>query len=336
MAEHLHANRHRSGDPTRTTTIRRTYAQRLRGAFGRINTAIRQAVRDEDIFGLSDANPADAPDGLEVFADIDGPGDLASLSPGEQTRRFEDWLDDVQDSDVLAVIARDENRFIQRAYERGLEDGEVNLRRAGIDTSDALAVQGALNLPVHEDTLQRLFARNFAELDGITDEVARQATRELADGMAEGVNPNEMARRITDRVDAVGKTRATVLARTETINAYTESTLNRYERFGADGVTVQAEFTTAGDSDVCAVCQALEGTTRTIEDVRSESFTVDGSEFPVKPPVHPQCRCALLPVTSTTAAAAVEAHPAAFQTLFATGAFAGSDAEQRYAALAAA
>jgi hypothetical protein len=51
-------------------------------------------------------------------------------------------------------------------------------------------------------------------------------------------------------------------------------------------------------------------------------------------PVHPRCRCAFRPIGNSAAAAAVQAHPDAFHTLFSTGAFAGCG-QARYEALAA-
>jgi SPP1 gp7 family putative phage head morphogenesis protein len=126
-----------------------------------------------------------------------------------------------------------------------------------------------------------------------------------------------MARVLSDRVDKIGKTRATVLARTEVINAHAEGTLKRFEELGVGEVTVKAEWQAAGDNRVCPICENLEGTTHSLEDVRSatarlteddvrphlpepkrvDQFDVSSltGEFPVKPPAHPQCRCAIVP-----------------------------------------
>ena len=330
---YLHAQE-RSGDPTRTKTVRRTYARRLRGAFGRINAAIREGIVQKDVLGLSnDRLQAD----VGLTAEVDLPPDLSTFDEAERIRRFEDWLDEAMDSEVLEVIDRDGNRFIRRAYERALKDADVNLERAGIPVNDVPPVETALQVPVHERRLQALFARNYAELDGITDEVARQVTRELADGISEGVGSREMARRITDRVSTIGKTRATTLARTEVINSYSEATLTRYEELDVEEVVIRAEISTAGDNRVCPVCRALEGQTQektlTVQGVREETFRFDPDdpdvidslrgEYSKKPPLHPQCRCLILPVASSTASAAYRERPEAYVSLFAAGAFRG-------------
>jgi SPP1 gp7 family putative phage head morphogenesis protein len=51
-----------------------------------------------------------------------------------------------------------------------------------------------------------------------------------------------------------------------------------------EGVTVDAEYTTADDNKVCPKCRQLEGNVYTIDEARGII------------PVHPNCRCAWNPV----------------------------------------
>jgi len=127
----------------------------------------------------------------------------------------------------------------------------------------------------------------------------------LTQGLAEGVNPREMARTLTDEVRSMQRTRAEVLARTEIINSYATATLDRYERAGIDGATVSGEFATAEDARVCPICEAIAGSEFALDAMRSDTFEFQPSdsepdylagEYPVRPPVHPVCRCAILPV----------------------------------------
>jgi SPP1 gp7 family putative phage head morphogenesis protein len=127
----------------------------------------------------------------------------------------------------------------------------------------------------------------------------------LTTGLAEGINPKEMARRLTKELRTIQRTRAEVLARTEVINSYSEATLDRYERAGIEGATVSGEFATADDDRVCPICEAIEGAEFAADAMRDATFSFESSEsepdrlegtYPVKPPVHPQCRCAILPV----------------------------------------
>jgi len=269
-------------DPTRTKTLRRRYAERLRGWFGRLNAVIRAAVKTRDVFSINEEDPT--PPGVFGFPRND-----------QKVEAFMRWLREQERRGVLRIVTRNGNTFIQSSYGRGLEHARRNLKNAGIEVPDE-NVDIAFNLPVHQETLQSLYTRNFNELQGITEAMNQRISRELADGFEAGENPTRIARRITDVVDDVGKRRATTLARTEVIRAHSDATLNRYERFGVDEVTVKAEWSTAGDARVCPICQALEGRTFTIEQARSETFTFNDQDFPVRPPAHPNCRCAFLPV----------------------------------------
>lgn len=287
-------------DPTRTRTVRRRYAQRLRGQLAKLNSAIRTSIQSRDIFrlGAETMQPSPpTPPNPDVFQ---------FRTDDEKITRFIQWLSRQEARGVLEVISDGENQFIRSAYSKGVQHADAALRDEGITVPET-DLQNVFNALTHRDTLQRLFTRNFNELEGITNTMNQQISRELADGFSRGVSPTEMARNITDRVNKVGKHRATLLARTETIRAHSEATLNRYEEMGTEAVTVSAEWLTAGDRRVCPICATLEGNVYTIEEARSETFSYSASEseapslsgnYPVQPPAHPQCRCSLTPVVS--------------------------------------
>lgn len=102
-------------------------------------------------------------------------------------------------------------------------------------------------------------------------------------GIEGGRGVSEVARIIEDAL-GIGRERALTLARTETIATHAEATLNAFLEAGMAGVQVDAEFATAGDDQVCTECKELEGETYSIEEARGII------------PVHPNCRCAWLPV----------------------------------------
>jgi hypothetical protein len=58
-----HAN-----DPSKTTTIQRQYAQKLRGRFDDIRTEIRRGIGDRDVLGL-DEDDGDEGEGLRPVAE---------------------------------------------------------------------------------------------------------------------------------------------------------------------------------------------------------------------------------------------------------------------------
>lgn len=267
----------RSVDPSKTKTIRQTYARRLRGGYSRINTVIREAVVERDIFGLETD--------FEVIADVTPPRDFQFSRDDQKVDGFVDWLEQAQEDEVLELISRNGNEYARHAYERGVKKAHADLRAEGVDI-DRESVERLMNQPVHRDKLQQIYTRNYRELEGITQAVDQQVSRELSDALPEGVNPNEAARRITDRVDSIGKTRATTLARTEILNSHNEAALSRYEQVLGDDaeVEVNAEILTAQDRRVCEVCEPKHGTVMTITDARRNG-----------PPYHPQCRCTYRP-----------------------------------------
>lgn len=300
-------------DPTGTHTLREQYRRHLQRPFNDLVTDVRRGVIEEDVFGLA-ISQADV-----LWADLQADAlDHAELPPlmrldrDERKRElFDDWLDKRIDGDVLETIDRGENEFVRSAYSRGSADADRMLRAAGIDVPQG-ASDDIFRLGVHRRAVEDLFAQNFADLEDITDEMSRQIGEELAEGFAAGDNPRTMARRITDRVDAIGKTRAETLARTRIIDAHSTSTLNRFEQFGITKVTVRAEWTTAADDRVCPICVNLEGQTWTTQEARTGTIQLDEADvadavpegrsaseftgtFPIRPPAHPRCRCSFVP-----------------------------------------
>jgi len=327
QGEHAHPTKSGSrdahaNDPSRTTTIQRKYAQKLRGRFANIRAEIRRGVAGRDIFGLQADNDGegislsdilaydDVPvDVRERFVDLladqeyDTAGDLveqlaSDFDPEDLvTRDFEfdrlprkheefmSWLRAQQESGVLEVISRDGNTYVRSAYERGWKNANSWMEADSLQSDLATALQR----PVHQEKLSLLYARNFEALQGITQDVSREISRELAEGLTEGVHPDEMARRLTDRVDKIGRTRATTLARTEVMYSHNEATITTYERaMGSEvEVQVQTEVSTAGDQHVCEICSPWDGRTLTLKDARRNG-----------PPFHPRCRCIVVPSTS--------------------------------------
>lgn len=263
--------RKRYSDPTHTQTLQKAYGRRLRSGFGQITTVIREWVEEDD--------------GLELTA-VAHPEDdrYQFLTDPQKVGQFEQWLQDAQEQEVLELINRDGNRYVRKAYQKGLENAERDLARQGItDTDDATDAIALIDQPVHARTLQQLYTRNYDTLEGITEDVADEVREVMTEGFAEGLNPREMGRNIRDRVDTVGKHRATVLARTEVVNAHNEAALTRYEQVAGPNARVQvnAEILTAGDRRVCPICEPRDGEVMTIQEAR-------GSAGPI---YHPQCRC---------------------------------------------
>lgn len=229
---------------------------------------------------------------------------------------FDQWLNDVNERVVLSKEDVGEERirvtrgpeieggdprwtdkWVRRSYTRGAKDADVKLRKAGANIPVQSEFGTVIRQPIHASTLESLFTRTFRELRNITDSVERDILRQFTDGLAEGIGPEQMARRANSVVGGIapdpeavaqagkgGLHRGRLMARTEVIRAHSEATLNRFEQWGVDEVTGRAEWLTAGDQRVCPRCAGMEGTVQTTKAARGLI------------PLHPNCRCSWLPV----------------------------------------
>jgi hypothetical protein len=87
-------------------------------------------------------------------------------------------------------------------------------------------------------------------LQGSWPETNQQILSYLTSGLAEGLNPRDIARGLASSLD-VSLDRAMLLARTEPLRAYRESSLATYER---SGVVEGYQRLSARDARVCAAC----------------------------------------------------------------------------------
>lgn len=265
-------------DPTLTTGIRKSWSGELYRRFRRLKGLIRTTVEENDALRIGRRTNADSRDDFRFERD------------DRKQQAFMQWLQDAMDDEVLEPAnpgsIRDGRHwtasYIRSASRRGIKNAHQALRERGIDVAEE-TLDRVFNAPVHRSTLRSLFLRNYSALKGITDAVGREISRVLSQGFVEGISPREMASRLNDRVDSIGITRARTLARTETIRAANESTLDRLESMGIDEVTADVEFLTAQDTRVCEECRDLGGNEYPIDEARGMI------------PQHPRCRCSWIP-----------------------------------------
>jgi SPP1 gp7 family putative phage head morphogenesis protein len=270
--------------------LRREYVTACRKRFTRALSLIRETVVKNDALYLQERS------GLAAFARAARRYDFPS-DPAGKAGAFMDWLREMVDEEILAIEQRDgqrislreewQNLYVRTAYVKGVAQADRLLGWAGISRPEQEIWQ-IFQQPIHANTLAMLYTRNFEELRGITDAMSQGISRSLTEGLARGWGSAKIARALADQVDGIGIRRATLLARTEVIRAYAEGTLNRFEETGITEVIGDVEFSTAGDARVCPICKALQGRTYTIQEAHGII------------PVHPQCRCAWLPVILAT------------------------------------
>jgi len=291
-------------DPTGTKTLRQNYRRHLQRPLNQLITDVRAGIIDEDVFGLRQDVVPDGGVARDTLASDDLPPLVRFDRDERKADAFKQWLAERLQSGVLEQIQRDGNTFIRSAYARGVSDATRMVRAVG---GDAPSLEAAFDVPVHRRSVERLFTANYSDLEDITAEMSRQIGAELAEGLAAGENPRKVARRITDRIGKTGKTRMATLARTRIIDAHAEATLNRYEELGVDTVSL-VEWLATDDDRTCPICNRLDGREVALGEARSGTFTLDEDDlgddeppsnagtYPLRPPVHPQCRCTIAPV----------------------------------------
>lgn len=290
-----------SGGPTATFTAQKRFAQALRGVLSKINAAIRRGIIEDDIFNLKESS-----DTLEV----DDPGPFETDSTAQMQTRFMMWLREQLNSEFLEVVGPDRNEFLEKAYLAGLRNANGQLRDLDISFVPD-AAPSVVDRPIHQSALRELFTRTYRNLESVASDVADEVRDELLEGFTQGENPNKIAKRLTDRIDSIGKNRATMIARSEAINAHSESTLTRIDEVQeqSDGVltATHGDWDAADDGRVCKFCNAMDGVRLETSEMRGTIVTVTsplgipasnpdaspvvGQTFRLKPPAHVQGRC---------------------------------------------
>lgn len=271
-----HHNARVGGDTTHTQTIQAEYARRLRGHLRRLMVQIRDDVGERDVLGLAGDDRSVGGLGTQQSDPTRAPS--FEFGTAERKREmFGRWFDDQLSAGVLSEVGEGENRYARSAYERGIKNADTRIRSQGVDVGDG-EVRLSMRMPTHQNRLRQLYTRNYELLEGIAEDMSDDIGDELARAFAEGVGPEEAARRISDRVDAVGLTRATTLARTEVMNAHHSGTIARYQEFGVDKVDILV-------SAPCEMCQAIAA---------DAPYALSNARGIL--PAHPNCICSYAPV----------------------------------------
>lgn len=309
---HTYADR---TDPTRTLTLRNAFAREMGRRFRELRGVVREAIVEQDCFGLKEPSPFSGR--IIILARMVAPGYRAFAFSRSQDKitAFMEWFNKQVDVGILEVTERQQlgtaiesawtNKYVKQSYERGVERGRREIIKAGYQVPTIEATGGlaaAFSTATHLDRVGILYARTFSDLKGITNAMDTQISRILAQGIAEGRGPIDLARQLTRTIsgpvgdlgltDTLGRfipaeRRAKILARTEIIRAHHEAMIQEYENWKVAGVIVKAEWVTAGDDRVCPDCADLEGQVFTLEEVRGMI------------PLHPMCRCITIPVDVT-------------------------------------
>ena len=285
-------------DPTRTLTLRNNFSKAIVRRFKELQRVIKISIVNNDCFGLKKSRNS----GFGIFSNMSPAGVKQFNFPRSQDKLvgFQDWLSKQMNEGILEISESQQlgeaiesawtNQYIDSAYQQGIVRGRQELINAGYDitpmSQEIGGVQAVFNQPFHLDRVGVIYTRTYSQLKNITQQMDAEISDVLAKGLAEGLNPTNIAYKLNKKVK-VGMARARTIARTEVINAHHKANVQEYKNAGALGVKVKAEFKTAGDSRVCSKCKSLDGKIFTLKEVEN------------KIPVHPNCRCLALPLDVT-------------------------------------
>jgi len=300
-------------DPTKTLTLRKAFVSSMNKRFRDLIAVIRKAIVQDDCFGLQ----------VETFAELNSPGYRAFNFPrtGDKIEAFMEWLRQQVEKGILetaqfprvgqSIESAWTNVYIRDSYKRGIMRARSELKKAGYPVgtlAEAGGVDAVFGTPFHLDRVGALYTRVFTELKGITSVMDTQISQILAQGLIDGDNPQLLSRKIISAIDGSNrgtldlpiqytrpdgrvvrytmpaKQRAATLARTETVRAHHLANIQEYKNWAVEGVTVIAEFVTAGDDRVCQECAGYHG----------NQYSLKVAEFMI--PVHPNCRCVVIPI----------------------------------------
>lgn len=270
-----------------STGVEEQFLDEVRRRFRRIRGLIRRTVGYEnDAFGLR-AN-AEEREAFEFTTDRG------------KAEEFIRWLREALRDELLEPTdERDiqEGRhwtapYIHAAVVHGVNQSTGLLFQQGASVEN-IPDDEIVTRPIFERTLRDLYQRTYESLESVTEESAPQVRDTLTQGLAEGWNPKKMARKLTEEVRGIQRTRAETLARTETIEAHSEATLRNYERAGVDVVS-HSEWAVGG-ANICSFCRRLAGAELTLDEMSTGAVEWRGQVYRLKPPAHPNGKCVILP-----------------------------------------
>ena len=202
--------------------------------------------------------------------------------------------------------------FDFQKWDRELQDAitpfeRVALLEGGQRVFLQLAAQietGRIFEPNHPKVHEALETRkgNIVNTNRVVQERIR---KEISKGIEAGQGPRSIKVLMSDTFDSITKNQSLLIARTEMIWAFNEGAQQGYIQ---SGVVTRKIWDTAEDERVCQWCGPLDGTEVGLETTffkKGDEFVGDqGRILPFEyediqhPPLHPQCRCSIIPVVS--------------------------------------
>lgn len=212
---------------------------------------------------------------------------IAKLNPSPKSKGIGDVTFDVEEAaeEFARVLAPIDISLMEAV-------GPLALKFAGDDETD-------FKVTPHLDRIVRSSTLKMA--DHFNRETIEALTKTLAEGIEEGESVAKLAGRVNHVYGEAKGYRAERIARTETLKASNTAANAAYKQTGY--VVSQVWYANPG---ACAFCEELDGTTVGLDETfASEGETIEGGDSTMTvdyenvdvPPLHPNCRCTIIPVS---------------------------------------
>lgn len=275
-------------DPSRTKTERQRFMREMRRRMRQLDRDLYRFLVTEDAFGLEEKK--------EFKFNIANRRQYEFLTDPQKIRQFRQWLQQQIDAGLLQTVGGVNGKpwtaqYVESAYRKGMMRSYMDIRKEDlIQTPDWYRgtkeqfIRSAFMQPETMAKIELLATRAFEGMRGITESISTQMSRLLAEGLVNGYGPRKIASQMSKAIQSISRKRALVIARTEIIYAHAEGQLDGYGTLGVAEVQAEVEFQTAGDDRVCEECSSMEGNVWKVEEAHGII------------PIHPNCRCAWMPV----------------------------------------
>ena len=231
----------------------------------------------------------------------------------KQKQDVKDWLQDNASNLNKAFVKRKDWASNMVDWEEYTNEFTAELEKIFAIIIDEIGTE-AFNALVegefdpYTQTIQNFIKTNSLQVaKEINTETEKQIRATLAQGMRENETIQELTARIMHVFGAASTYRAFMIARTEAAMAENYSDVVAWEQ---TGVVESKQWFTAEDEHVCGFCHEMDGVTITLK----QSFFNKGDVMMFEdkngkphemmldfrtigePPLHPNCRCVLLPI----------------------------------------
>ena len=207
-----------------------------------------------------------------------------------------------------------EDEMVEWENEKELYQQEIaTLQRTiietvGLEEYNSLIADDSQTFNTNAQSIEK-FILSSSELASatITDETKKQIKATLSEAIHNGETLNEMTARVEETFGTMATKRAQMIAQTEVATALNQADIEAWEQ---TGLVEMKEWFTGEDEKTCGYCKEMDGKVISLQgkffNKGDKIEFIDGKDHShhmnldyrdiAAPPIHPHCRCALLPV----------------------------------------